>query len=64
MTTLTFGQRVKDGFDAASIGPGWDYYLDRLIAARAGADLPVWDTYYPEFAPHYRELTVPSTVQG
>ncbi|MCD2443679.1 SRPBCC domain-containing protein [Agromyces sp. SYSU K20354] len=64
MTTLTLGQRMKDATEAESMGPGWDYYLDRLIAARSGAELPVWDTYYPVFAPHYRELTVPSAAKA
>lgn len=63
MTTLTLGQRVKDGSDAASIGPGWDYYLDRLIAARSGADMPEWDTYYPGFSPHYLELAIPAAAK-
>ena len=32
-----------------SVGPGWDYYLDRLVAAEAGRDVAevVWDDYYP-----------------
>ena len=63
MTTLTLGQRMKDATEAASIGPGWDFYLDRLAASRSGAELPVWETYYPQFSPHYRELTVPSAAQ-
>lgn len=63
MTTLTLGQRVKDGADAASIGPGWDFYLDRLIAARSGAAMPAWETYFPQFSPHYRELKVPDTAK-
>ena len=27
---LTFGQRLDPGIDLASVGPGWEYYLDRL----------------------------------
>jgi uncharacterized protein YndB with AHSA1/START domain len=60
MTTLTFGQLVKDDFDASSMGPGWDFYLDRLIAARRGAPLPAWESYYPAFRTYYADLTPPA----
>ncbi|MCP2370176.1 uncharacterized protein YndB with AHSA1/START domain [Agromyces terreus] len=60
MTTLTLGQRVSGADDAASIGPGWDYYLDRLIAARNRAPHPVWETYYPVFSGFYRDLVIPA----
>ncbi len=33
VTTLTFGQSLPDPAWAESVGPGWDYYLDRLVAA-------------------------------
>jgi len=41
---------------AESVGPGWDYYLDRLVAAETGGDLTAidFDDYYPAFAAHYR----------
>ena len=29
------------------IGPGWEYYLDQLLASITGGPLPVWDDYYP-----------------
>lgn len=60
MTTLTLGQRLRTPAEAATVGPGWDYYLDRLIAARAGAPLPEWEHYYPAHAQYYKELIVPS----
>ncbi|MGE0326814.1 MAG: SRPBCC family protein [Polyangiaceae bacterium] len=28
-------------------GPGWEYYLDRMVAARDGAPLPSFEEYYP-----------------
>ena len=52
VTTLTFTQGV-DGIDVSDVGPGWEYYLDRLVAARAGAPLPDWDEYYPAQSGHY-----------
>ena len=36
VTTLTFAQLLEDGLPVDSVGPGWDYYLDRLVAARRG----------------------------
>ena len=60
MTTLTFGQRLRSAAEASTVGPGWDYYLDRLIAARAGLPLPEWEHYFPAHAQFYKELVVPS----
>ncbi|HYH72702.1 MAG TPA: SRPBCC family protein [Nocardioides sp.] len=55
-TTLTFAQGVTDPALAESVGPGWDYYLDRLVAAHAGEDLGRidFDDYYPALKDHYR----------
>ena len=55
-TTLTFAQGFTDPTMAESVGPGWDYYLDRLVAAETGTDLAAIDfvDYYPAFAGHYR----------
>jgi hypothetical protein len=41
------------------MGPGWDYYLDRLMAAHARRPMPEWEQYYPALAEHYQELHVP-----
>jgi len=56
VTTLTFAQEVCDVTLAESVGPGWDYYLDRMVAAETGGDLSAidFDDYYPEFAAYYR----------
>ncbi|WP_350348129.1 SRPBCC domain-containing protein [Agromyces sp. G08B096] len=64
MTTLTFAQRLADRAAAADIGPGWDYYLDRLEAARTGAPMPDWADYHPAFVRYYRELHVPEPARG
>jgi uncharacterized protein YndB with AHSA1/START domain len=57
-TILTFGQRLNLGEDVGSIGPGWEYYLDRLVATQAGlnADSVKWDDYFPALQPAYEEL--------
>ena len=61
VTTLTFTQVVPDGplgaDMVASVGPGWDYYLDRLVTAVDGADLgQVVFQPYLERSEHYRGL--------
>jgi uncharacterized protein YndB with AHSA1/START domain len=57
-TVLTFGQRLNPGEDVGSIGPGWEYYLDRLVAAQAGLDAGTveWDDYFPALQPAYERL--------
>ena len=56
VTVLTFAQLLDDSIPVDSVGPGWDYYLDRLVAAEAGRDVAevVWDDYYPALAEPYR----------
>lgn len=55
-TVLRFAQAMDDPDLASSVGPGWDYYLDRLAAAVSQADVEAisFDDYYPAFAEHYR----------
>ena len=61
VTTLTFTQPVPDGATGAdlvaSVGPGWDYYLDRLVSASVGEN-PRQITFEPylERTEHYRSL--------
>lgn len=57
-TALTFGQRLNPGEDVGSIGPGWEYYLDRLVAVMAGRDAATvaWDDYYPALKGGYEAL--------
>jgi uncharacterized protein YndB with AHSA1/START domain len=53
VTTLRFSQSVGDELDISDVGPGWEFYLDRLVAARADAPLPEWDEDYLGQAAHY-----------
>ena len=57
-TTLTFSQSVPDAEMATGVGPGWEYYLDRLVAAETGADVAglAFDDYYPAQSDYYRTL--------
>jgi uncharacterized protein YndB with AHSA1/START domain len=56
VTTLTFAQPGVTAEQVASVGPGWDYYLDRLLDVESGADPALRDferDYYPATAQHY-----------
>ena len=58
VTTLTFAQRIADAATAADVGPGWDYYLDRLVAAETGGDVAAIDftEYHEADKEYYRAL--------
>ncbi len=55
-TTMTFVQTLTDDVDVADVGPGWEYYADRLAASRDGSAMPDWDAdgYQAALGPHYR----------
>ncbi|UFU04988.1 SRPBCC domain-containing protein [Ruania halotolerans] len=55
-THLVFAHLLRQGDEVRSIGPGWDYYLDRLAATHTGAPMPEWTDYWPALAEHYLEL--------
>lgn len=46
-TRLELIHHLQDRSGMGDIGPGWEYYLDMLVAARAGRPLPSFDEYYP-----------------
>jgi uncharacterized protein YndB with AHSA1/START domain len=58
VTTLDFSQQLSDPGLASSVGPGWDYYLDRLVAVETGEDINAvsFDDYYPALSGHYTDL--------
>lgn len=61
-TTLLFEHQLAEPYDASSLGPGWQYYLDRLGAVVDGAPVPAeFDDYFPRLADRY---VVPDAVQG
>ena len=56
VTTLTLRQPGVTVEQASGVGPGWDYYLDRLVDAETGADPAQRDferDYYPATSAHY-----------
>lgn len=52
-TRLTFVHHLDDAANAAEVGPGWEYYLDALVAAEKGDAAPDFDDYFPAMAEHY-----------
>ncbi|MEU6644303.1 SRPBCC family protein [Saccharomonospora sp. NPDC046836] len=55
-TELRFVQHRESTEGVGEIGPGWEYYLDLLVAAREGTALPDFDDYYPAQKPYYEAL--------
>lgn len=47
-TTLTLVQELDPDM-VGSVGPGWEYYLDRPVPAETGEDPEslLWDDHYP-----------------
>ena len=56
-TTLRFTTTIVEPLDATDIGPGWEYYVDRLGADIAGSPMPAWEAYLPAQQPYYQAAT-------
>lgn len=54
-TELCFVHHLSERKLAGDAGPGWEYYLDMLVAAREGRPLPSFEDYYPALKAHYLE---------
>ena len=57
VTELRFSQRLEDGTDVGGYGPGWEYYLDNLVASRDGGPRPDFNDYYPSQSDYFRSQT-------
>lgn len=55
VTTLTMTTPVPSQYAAGDFGPGWEYYLDRLVAARDGTEMPDFAEYHPGQSAHFQE---------
>lgn len=58
-TVLQLTHRYPDPDEVESVGPGWEYYLDRLVAAETGGSPDAVDfarDYHPAMSGHYRPL--------
>jgi uncharacterized protein YndB with AHSA1/START domain len=55
VTELRFVQHLDAAglAQVGEVGPGWEYYLDNLVASRADQPLPDFDDYYPAQQDHF-----------
>lgn len=53
VTMLIFTQPLPDPTIAESVGPGWEWYLDLLLASREGLPQPAFESYYPAQSAYY-----------
>ncbi|MEV8417463.1 SRPBCC domain-containing protein [Streptomyces niveus] len=56
-TELTFVQHLSTEEGVGEIGPGWEYYLDKLRASLDGGPQPVFEDYYPAQKAYFEDLT-------
>ncbi len=55
-TELVFTHHLTSPEIAGEAGPGWEYYLDLLVAAREGTPSPRFEDYWPGMRDHYSAL--------
>jgi uncharacterized protein YndB with AHSA1/START domain len=55
-STVTLVHHLDDAANPADVGPGWEYYLDNLLAAQAGGAPVNFDDYYPAHSEYYAAL--------
>ena len=53
VTELRFTQHLTDTEGVGELGPGWEFYLDALVASRDGTLTPSFDDYYPSMKEHF-----------
>ncbi|WP_156757075.1 SRPBCC family protein [Actinokineospora pegani] len=54
-TELRFVHHLEDEKNVPGTGAGWEYYLDRLTAAREGTPMPDFADYYPAMRPYFED---------
>lgn len=57
---LEFVQHAIDRARVGEVGPGWEYYLDCLVASRSDQPRPSFDAYYPAQKAYF--LALPSVT--
>ncbi|WP_229070068.1 SRPBCC family protein [Actinoplanes sp. DH11] len=53
VTELRFTHHLTGQETVGEVGPGWEYYLDLLVAARNGEPAVSFDDYYPSMKEHF-----------
>jgi uncharacterized protein YndB with AHSA1/START domain len=56
VTELRFTHHLDAKTNIGDVGPGWEYYIDNLVASHFGNAMPAWDDYYPSQKPYYQDL--------
>jgi uncharacterized protein YndB with AHSA1/START domain len=54
-TRMRFVHHLNESDKSEEVGPGWEFYLDRLMAATDSTAMPDWDDYWPALASAYAE---------
>jgi uncharacterized protein YndB with AHSA1/START domain len=55
-TRLALIHHLDESAQPGSVGPGWEYYLDLLVAAIDGTPQPSFDDYFPAQRGYYEAL--------
>ncbi|MBP1327183.1 uncharacterized protein YndB with AHSA1/START domain [Leucobacter exalbidus] len=55
-TLLLFTHLLTERVEIGEIGPGWEYYLDLLVAATEGAEKPSFEYYFPVMSEAFRAM--------
>lgn len=53
VTELRFTQHLTGQENVAEVGPGWEFYLDALVASREDRPLPEFGDYFPAMKEYY-----------
>lgn len=56
-TELQLVHLLDSSVGIGEVGPGWEYYLDMLVAAESGGPQPSFDDFYPSQKAYYEGLT-------
>ena len=56
VTEMRFTHHLDGKTNVGDVGPGWEYYLDNLVASRIGGAMPDFNNYHPSQKSYYLEL--------
>jgi len=59
VTELRFTHHLTGKNNAGEVGPGWEFYLDALVASRDGTPAPDFNDYYPSMKAHFEDQQEP-----
>ena len=60
-TRLRFVHHLDEQTKSEEVGPGWEYYLDALVAAMTGNPMPDFNDYWPSLSSAYADGTSASS---